>query len=182
MKRNSSRRLERTEIDHYLSLLYEELHSFVSRKMGRAPAPLSCTEILNEACLRLIEQGQAMNDTGHFKAIAAITTHQVLVDEARKRHAKKRGGDRGKVTLHDEHALSHDAPLDLLDLDSALSRFKEIRPRQSEVVVLRFFGGLSYSEIGEAMGISPETAKEYWKFAKCWLRRELKRGVETKNE
>ncbi len=148
-------------------------------KMRGYRSTLRPTEVLNEACLRLLQHKGSWKDTGHVRALAALNIQEVLVDHVRSRNARKRGGDLCRVPLAEGHALARNAPIDTLDLDDALKRLAEKRPKQCEVVVLRYFRGLSFNEIARVMNSKPDTAKKYWGFARAWLKRELLKDRNT---
>lgn len=163
-------------------LLYEELRRLAARKIGRefGPQTLQATALVHEAYMRLIpDRDLEWNDKAHFLAIAARSMRQVLVDRARARHAGKRGGRDVPVTLSDALLDRIGGPdsapgtVDLIALDTALDKLNALDPKQSEMVELRFFGGLTIEETAEAMRCSPATVKRLWTFAQAWLRREL---------
>jgi RNA polymerase sigma factor (TIGR02999 family) len=109
----------------------------------------------------------------HFFALSAQLMRRILVDHARKRNYAKRGGDRHKVALDEELAISPDRDADLIELDTALSKLALIDERKGKIVELRFFGGMSVEETAEALSVSPITIKRDWKMAKAWLYDEL---------
>ena len=134
----------------------------------------AATALINEVYLRLVDVQQASwQDRAHFFALCALAMRQILVDYARRRGSAKRGG--GQVTIELEEGLGHGSTpeVKLLELDDALNRLATLDPRKSQVVELRFFGGLSVGETAEALKISPETVHRDWKFARAWLYGEL---------
>ena len=160
-------------------LLHDELHRIAVACMAREsdPCTLQPTALVNEAYLRLMDVDRiAWRDRTHFLAMAARTMRRVLVDAARARGSRKRGGDATRVTFDDLTLATADglAP-DLLDLDGALERLASLHPRPHDVVELRFFGGLNVDEAATVLGVSPDTVKRDWRFAKMWLLRELTR-------
>ena len=164
--------------DELVPLLYSELRRLASSYLRREPAghTLQPTALVNEAYLKLIEQRDARWDgRTHFIGIAARVMRQVLVDHARRNHALRRGGSKPNLTLDDAIAYSQEQPGDLLAIDHLLSRLAELDPRQSRVVELRIFGGLSVEETASALDISPATVKREWAMAKAWLTREFGR-------
>ena len=141
---------------------------------------LQATALVNEAYLRLIQLKHIRwQDRAHFFAMAARMMRRILVDFARARRNEKRGGAWRKVSLHEALLVSADAGHDLVALDEALSVLEATHPRKSQVVELRFFGGLTLEESAEALHISIDTVKRDWRFAKLWLLRELKRTSST---
>jgi RNA polymerase sigma factor (TIGR02999 family) len=136
---------------------------------------LQPTALVHEAYLRLIDStGIDWKGRAHFFAVAALQMRRVLVEHARARRAKKRGGTR--VTLDEAIAPAPDDVLDVLALDEALTRLAGRSERQCRVVELRFFAGLSVKETAFVMGISETTVKEQWRLARARLRRELSRN------
>ena len=151
----------------------ENLHrlaaSYLSRE--RSDHTLQPTALVNEAYLRLIDQnGVAWENRAQFFGIAAQMMRRILVNHARDRHAEKRGGpDILRVSLDDAISFFEERDVNLVALDEALTRLEEMDPRQSQIVELRFFGGLTIEETAEALDISPATVKRDWVSAKAWL-------------
>jgi RNA polymerase sigma factor (TIGR02999 family) len=136
---------------------------------------LQVTALVHEAYLRLVDQQQVdWGSRAHFFGVAAKIMRSILIDHARRRRAAKRGGAVPQVTLGAAvEDVSSGANLDLLALDEALIRLAEYDPRKSQVVELRYFGGLSLEEVAEVLGVSLATAKRDWITARAWLKREL---------
>jgi RNA polymerase sigma factor (TIGR02999 family) len=157
-------------------LVYAELRRIAGRYMAgeRNGHTLQASALVNEAFLKLVDVRRIhWQNRAHFFAMSAQLMRRILVDWARRKHFQKRGGDALKVTL-DENVISpSDRPLDLVALDDALKTLAEANPRVSQVVELRYFGGLTENETAEALRISPDTVLRDWKFAKAWLHREL---------
>jgi RNA polymerase sigma factor (TIGR02999 family) len=145
----------------------------------RAGQSLQATALVHEAYLRLVDTRQVnWQSRAHFLAMAARLMRRVLVDKARARGYQKRGAGAIHVTLTD--ALhSTEKSHDLLSLDEALDSLAAVDERKSQVVELRFFGGLSVAETAAALGVSPETVMRDWKLARAWLRRALTRENTT---
>jgi RNA polymerase sigma factor (TIGR02999 family) len=165
-----------------LPLLYEELRRLASAHMAREPSgsTLQPTALVHEAYLRLLGDSEVRwRDRGHFFAAAALAMRRILVDRARERASLKRGGDVaraggdavGEVAAPDGTDATD--PIDLLALDSALDRLNAHDPRQAEVVMLRYFAGLTIEQTAQALALSTGTVKNEWTFARAWLRREL---------
>ena len=163
-------------IQKLLPVVYNELRGMAANYMHRERRghTLQATELVNEAYLKLITQ-EALNfkNRSHFFAIAALAMRQILVDYAKQRSAKKRGGDLQKVSLDDTAILSDDRAEHLLALDAALKKLEQIDKRQGKIVILRYFTGLTIEETAEALEISPVTVKREWRMAKAWLHHEL---------
>lgn len=153
---------------------YEALRAVAAAylRRERADHTLQPTGLVHEAFLKVGGPGNWGSQT-HFQAVAASAMRQILVDHARARRTRKRGGDRLHVTLSDRVATDPAAPFDMLALDDALCQLEALDARKSRVVELRFFGGMTCSEIGTTLGISPRTAEADWYFARAWLRDKL---------
>ena len=135
---------------------------------------LQATALVNEAFLRLTEARRVRwQDRAHFLGISARLMRRVLVDHARAKGYRKRGGGAMRVTLVDGLVASPEAPLDLLALDRALEALAAVDLRKSRVIELRYFGGLSVEETADVLHVSPDTVKRDWRLAKLWLLHEL---------
>ncbi len=160
-----------------IPLVYDELHRLAEHYMRneRVGHTLQPTALINEAYMRLASAEKAdWQHRAHFVAVAAGTMRRVLIDHARKRKAAKRGGEQAALPLEDNlEFLSEERPEELIALDEALTRLQELDPRQSQVVELRFFGGLTVEETAEVLGISPKTVKRDWAVARAWLHGEM---------
>ncbi len=160
--------------DELMPLVYEELRRLAHKciRRERPGHTLQTSALLNEAYLRLVDQKNIhWQDRAHFFGIAARLMRQVLVDYARKRRYAKRGGDARRVPLDEAMIVSKERAADVVALDDALKSLAEIDPRQSQIVELRFFGGLSIEETAEVLAVSPGTVMRDWTLAKAWLRR-----------
>lgn len=153
---------------------YEALRGVAAAylRRERADHTLQPTGLVHEAFLKVGGPGNWGSQT-HFQAVAATAMRQILVDHARARRTRKRGGDRLRVTLSDRVATDPAAAFDMLALDDALRQLEALDARKSRVVELRFFGGMTCAEIGATLGISPRTAEADWYFARAWLRDKL---------
>lgn len=160
-------------------IVYGELRQLAGGmfRAQHASHTLQPTALVNEAFLRLVDQTAiTWESRAHFFAVAARAMRQILVDHARRRHRLKRGGDGVRLTLHEAAAPLDDSPPELLDLDDALTKLEQLDPRQSQVVDLRFFGGLTVAEVALVMELSKTTVETEWRMASAWLKRELTRG------
>jgi len=163
-------------LDQLLPLVYQELRRLARNHMRRERAghPLQTTALVNEAYIRLIDQRQVKwQNRSHFFAIAAQAMRRILVSMARARFAARRGGMDQPVSLDEAVIFSPDRSAQLVALDEALQSLAVLDARQSRVVELRFFGGLSVEETAHVLGVSAETVMRDWKRAKAWLYREL---------
>lgn len=161
--------------DELVAIVYAELHGLASHYMRneRDDHTLQPTALVHEAYMRLMDQRSvSWQNRSHFFGIASQAMRRILVDHARKRRASKRhGGER--VTLDESVSAPPVQSLDVIALDSALTRLAELNERQASVVELRFFGGLDIDQTAEALGISPATVKRDWTFARAFLQREM---------
>jgi RNA polymerase sigma factor (TIGR02999 family) len=157
-------------------LVYDDLRRIARRQLGgRAPRTLRPTELVHEVWMKLAAAGApAAVDRAHFLAIAARAMRQVLVDDARRRGADKRGGGWRRATLSDGSWVADVAPEDLLALNDALDA---LEPRQRAVVECRFFGGMEDAEIAAVLGVTDRTVRRDWVKARAWLYRALGSGA-----
>ncbi len=166
--------------DQLIPLVYEGLRQLAGRYLSqeRPGHTLQPTALVHEAYLQLVDQRQVRwQNRAHFFGVAATLMRRILMEHARNRQAAKRGGSAQKVSLDEAAALPLRQDVDLLALDDALTSLTALDARQSRVVELRFFGGLTVEEIGEVLGVSPTTVKREWRLAKAWLARELDRKI-----
>jgi RNA polymerase sigma-70 factor (ECF subfamily) len=162
------------------TVVYDELRRIAAGylRRERPDHTLQPTALVHEAYLRLVEQPeQNWQNRAHFFGIGAHLMRQILVDHARKRDADKRGGGEAALALEDFDvaAPSVQRPEDLIALDDALCKLEELDHRQSRIVELRFFGGLTEEEISHLLGISVRTVKRDWSVARAWLYAEIKK-------
>ena len=162
--------------DEAWGAVYEEVRRIAHRELARrGGATLSTTGLIHEAYVKLAApDARDVQDRSHFYALACRAMRQVLVDRARRRNAGKRGGGEAAVTLHAEAVPAPEVrDQKLLDLDEALARLATVNPRLVQVVECRFFGGLSFPETAETLGISLRTAERDWGRARAHLYRML---------
>jgi RNA polymerase sigma factor (TIGR02999 family) len=167
---------DRSALERLMPLVYEELHRQAHRYMGREQPgqTLQTTALVHEAYVRLIDvKGVDWQDRGHFYALCGRIMRRILVDFARSRNYQKRGGQIPHIELEEAATVTAVAGSDVLAVDEALKRLSLLDMRKSEVVEMRFFGGLTVEEIAEALQMSPETVMRDWRLAKAWLLREL---------
>jgi len=158
-----------------LPVVYDELRRLAGHYMRqeRPDHTLQSTALVHEAYLRLEKQGKTpFKDRAHFVAICAQLMRQILVEYARKHRAAKRDG--GVKLELDETLAFKSKDLDLVALDDVLRELARLNPQQSQIVELRFFGGLSIEETSQALNLSPATVKRHWEMARIWLHRRLK--------
>jgi RNA polymerase sigma factor (TIGR02999 family) len=166
--------------EQLLPLVYEELRKLAAQKLAQeAPGQtLQATALVHEAYLRLVdvEQARHWDSRGHFFAAAAEAMHRVLIDNARRRHSQRRGGEVERRTLEGLDAAAPASNEELLAVDEALTRLQEVAPSKAELVKLRYFGGLTIPEAARVLGISVTTANRHWAYARAWLHEELAAG------
>ena len=170
---------DRKALDALLPLVYQELRRLAHFQLRneRPDHTLQSAALVHEVYLRLIGLNPPQWESRtHFFAIAAQLMRQILVDYARRHVAAKRGGGACKLSLEEATVLSKQKDVDVLSLDDALNALAKIDPRQSRVVELRFFAGLSLAEISEALEIAPATVQRDWTTARAWLHREISRN------
>src|SRR5262245_10024624 len=164
--------------EQLLPLVYDELRQLAAARMAeeRVDHTLQPTALVHEAYLRLVEgaPNAGWDSRGHFFAAAAEAMRRILVDAARTRGARKRGGAWKRIDLNHVDPVGQAAPDDLLELDDTLDKLARQDPRAAQLLKLRFFAGLSIEQAGESLGLSRTTAYERWAFARAWLYNELK--------
>ena len=165
-------------LERLMPMVYDELRRLAGHYMRseRKEHTLQATALVNEAYIRLVEMKVSWQDRAHFFAVAARLMRRLLVDHARSHHRAKREGDAVKVTLGEALEVSSGPASDVLAVDEALTRLAEFDPRKSEILELRYFGGLNNEEVAEALNISRATVQRDLRLAKTWLIRELRRG------
>jgi RNA polymerase sigma factor (TIGR02999 family) len=165
-------------LDKLMPLVYQELHRLAHQYMARERPEhtLQTSALLNEAYLRLVDQNNVRwQNRAQFFGIAAKLMRQILVDHAKQRHRAKRGGDARHVPLDEAVIVSPERAAEMMALDEALKNLATIDHRKSQILELRFFGGLSIEETAEVLGVSPGTVMRDWTLAKAWLRIEMAR-------
>ena len=162
-----------------LPLVYAELRALAEARMRQVPSghTLQPTALVHEAYLRLIDSGaredQAWNGRGHFFGAAAQAMRDILVEQARRKGRIKHGGDRRRIDLEHAEVGAEEQQEDMLALDEALTRLEREDARKAQIVMLRYFAGLSQKETADILGVSERTVEREWKYIKVWLRREM---------
>jgi RNA polymerase sigma-70 factor (ECF subfamily) len=170
---------DKAALDELIPVVYAELRRLAKRYMGREREnhTLQTSALINEAYLRLVDQQSVeWKDRAHFFAVSAQIMRHILVDHARKYQSDKRGAGAQKLPLDDAAVNNQQKAAELVALEEALNDLAAIDHRQSQIVELRFFGGLTVEETAEVLKVSPITVKREWRTAKAWLR-----GVAAKN-
>jgi RNA polymerase sigma factor (TIGR02999 family) len=169
-----------------LPLVYEELRKLAAAKLAQEKPgqTLQATALVHEAYVRLVgggepksgefgRQSKKWDSRGHFFAAAAEAMRRILVDNARRKKAEKRGNDPGRHELHGIEIAAEEIPEDLVALDEALRDFAAIDKPAADLVHLRYFAGLSIPDAAETLGISPRKAARLWAYARAWLRQKI---------
>lgn len=177
---------ERVEADEprpardLLPLVYDELRRLAARELAReSPGhSLAPTGLVHEAYIRLAKQGDdhLWDHPGHFYSAAAEAMRRILIERARARRCKKRGGDFIRRDLNQANVALPEVDEDLCALDDALVRLERVQPRLAELVKLRFFAGLTVARAAEVLSVSPRTADSDWAYARAWLLADLSDG------
>lgn len=169
--------VDRTALDHLFSITYEELRRLASSvRRGDPSATLNPTALVNEAWMKMAKSPEIASASRlHFKRIAARAMRQILIEAARRRHARKRGGGPDvTVNFEDSYQKTPSCGDDLLRLDRALDELALMNPRQATLVESRFFGGLDIPETATLLNVSEATILRDWRAAKAWLAHELR--------
>jgi RNA polymerase sigma factor (TIGR02999 family) len=166
--------------EQLLPLVYDELRRLAAQKLAQeAPGQtLQATALVHEAYVRLVDvdKAQRWDSRGHFFAAAAEAMRRILVENARRHQAAKRGGGLERIDLPELAESATDDPVDLVALDEALKRLETLHPQKAQVVKLRFFAGCRLEEAAQLLGISRSTAQRHWTYARAWLFGQLNRG------
>jgi RNA polymerase sigma factor (TIGR02999 family) len=163
---------KREALDKLLPLVYDELRQLAERylRRERKDHTLQATALVHEAYLKLIDQRSVhWQNRAHFFGVAAQAMRRILVDHARGHQAVKRGSGDIKISLDENLLVSDERAAELVALDDAMNALAEIDPQKSQIVELRFFGGLSIEETAEVLGIGTATVIRQWRMAKAWL-------------
>ena len=166
----------KSALDELMPVVYDELRRLAQKYLSRERPDhtLQTTALVHEAYLRLVDQKAVdWQNRAQFFGLAAQMMRRILINHAKDRRAKKRQGYALRVSLDDAVNFFEKAELDLTALDEALNELAQLDPQQTQIVEMRFFGGLTIEEVSDVLEISPATAKREWDSAKLWLRRQL---------
>lgn len=173
-------------LDRLLPLVLHELHQLARHYLSteRPGHTLQPTALVNEAYLRLVgDQARDWRDRAHFVGVTAGIMRRILIDHARRKQARKRGGDGECLQVQEElDGISSEEAEQLIALDTALERLDKVNPRHRQVVELRYFGGLSLEETAEALNVAPITVKRDWRVARAWLKGQVRPETLVRNE
>jgi RNA polymerase sigma factor (TIGR02999 family) len=169
--------------DRLLPLVYDELRKLAAAQLAQEQPgqTLQPTALVHEAYLRLVggANPEHWNSRGHFFAAAAVAIRRILIDNARRKHSQKRGGDLVRRELEDLPLPLPEPREDLLALDEALRKLAALHPQAAELVQLRYFAGLTLPEAAQTLGISASRGRRLWTYARTWLRREVEGAGEN---
>jgi RNA polymerase sigma factor (TIGR02999 family) len=164
--------------ERLLPLVYDELRKLAAQRLAQEKPgqTLQATALVHEAYLRLVdvEQAQHWQSRGHFFAAAAEAIRRILVENARRKGRRKRGGDWGRWDIQLNEPGTEGPDVDLVAVDEALTELAKEHPEKAELVQLRYFAGLTLAEAASALGISTATADRRWRYARAWLARQLR--------
>jgi RNA polymerase sigma factor (TIGR02999 family) len=163
-------------LEELMPLIYEELRKMARRYMRQQNSghTLQTTALIHEAYLRMVKQKEKhFQNRTHFFGVAAQAMRHILVDYARARHTDKRGGGARPISLEEAALVTQERAAELIAFDDALKELELLSNRQSQVVELRYFGGLSVEETAAVLEVSPDTVMRDWSMAKTWLHRAL---------
>ncbi len=167
----------RDGVQDLMPLVYDELREIAHRRLSRRSTgdTLNTTALVHEAYLKMVDQTNAnWQDRAHFFAAASRAMRFIVIDYVRRHMAAKRGGGQANLPLHDLQVAGDQKAEELLHLNEALKRLEKVSSRLGQLIEYKFFGGLTFQEIGEVMNISERTAKRDWARARLWLFREMK--------
>jgi RNA polymerase sigma factor (TIGR02999 family) len=166
--------------EQLLPLVYEELRKLAAAKLAheKPGQTLQATALVHDAYLRLVdvEKAQHWDSRGHFFGAAAEAMRRILVDQARQKQTKRRGGGLQRHAMEHVEIAAAEPSLDIVAVNEALIRFEQIDKLKADLVKLRYFAGLTIPQAAEALGVSSATADRYWAYARAWLHAELKKG------
>jgi RNA polymerase sigma factor (TIGR02999 family) len=166
--------------EQLLPLVYDELRKLAAQKLAQEKPgqTLQATALVHEVYVRLIdvEEVQHWDSRGHFFAAAAEAMRRILIDQARRKRSRQRGGGLRRHAVEHVEIVAPEPSVDLLAVNEALERFEKMDKLKAELVKLRYFAGLTIPQAAEALGISSTTADRYWAYARAWLHAELKKG------
>jgi RNA polymerase sigma factor (TIGR02999 family) len=165
----------RQALDELMPLVYDELRRLAARSLysERPDHTLRATALVHEAYMRMMNANVDWHDRAHFYAVASRMVRRILVEYARTNNREKRGGGAARIPLDEVIVISPEAADIVVELDEALDRLSKHDQRKGDIVQLLYFGGMTYDETADALGISPATVHREMRLAKAWLYREL---------
>ena len=166
----------RSRVGRLMEIVYGELHDLAGHYLAQEDThhTLQPTALVHEAYLKLVKQREAeWQGRSHFRAIGSQAMRRILVDHARAKSRRKRGGGLRQIPLDENLTISTQRPEEILALDEALTKLAELDADQAKIVECRFFAGMTMAEIAEALGMSKRSVERQWTMIRAWLRREL---------
>jgi RNA polymerase sigma factor (TIGR02999 family) len=178
MSGDPNNREDQGEVKTWSTALHDELRHLAATQLARQPPgqTLQATALVHEAWLKLGGSDQRWRNRAHFFGAAAEAMRQILIDQARRKAARRHGGGQQRVELTESKIIGGAPEDELLAVNEALDRLAAHDAAKAELVKLRYFVGLTLPQAAEALGVSEPTAKRYWAYARAWLYREMKRG------
>jgi RNA polymerase sigma-70 factor, ECF subfamily len=168
---------DRSGVSRLMVLLYDDLKTMASKFLSRESVShtFQPTDLVNESFLKLVDQTKvSWQGKTHFMAVSAQAMRRILVDHARTKHRKKRGGkDRIRLQLREDHAFSLECPDEILFVDEMLEKLAKLDPLHAQILEYRLFGGLSMKEIGDVLGVCSRTVERHWAMVRAWFLREV---------
>ncbi len=169
-----------SDTDRLMEIVYDDFRKLAKGYIQSGPpgGTLQPTALVHEAFLRLVDQNDVdWSGRSHFFSVGAIAMRQILVDQARRNSAEKRGGNRHRIVLDETIAVSPRSDEDVIVIDDALVKLARLSVRSARIVEMRFFAGMGMQEVAEALGVSRSTVQKEWAAASVWLRREISIAV-----
>jgi len=169
---------DRSGVSRLMSALYDDLRTLASKFLSRESSShtFQPTDLVNESFLKLVDQTKvSWQGKTHFMAVSAQAMRRILVDHARTKHRKKRGGrDRLRLQLREDHAFSLECPDEIIFVDEILAKLDKLDPLHARILEFRLFGGMGMKEIGEVLGVCSRTVERHWAMVRAWFLRELR--------
>jgi RNA polymerase sigma factor (TIGR02999 family) len=169
---------DRSGVSRLMSALYDDLRTLASKFLSRESSShtFQPTDLVNESFLKLVDQTKvSWQGKTHFMAVSAQAMRRILVDHARTKHRKKRGGrDRLRLQLREDHAFSLECPDEIIFVDEILAKLDKLDPLHARILEFRLFGGMDMKEIGEVLGVCSRTVERHWAMVRAWFLRELR--------
>lgn len=169
---------DRSGVRRLMSVMYDDLRSLASKFLSRESSghTFQPTDLVNESFLKLVDQTRvSWQGKTHFLAISAQAMRRILVDHARTKHRKKRGGrDRIRLQLREDHAFSLECPEEIIFVDEILAKLEKLDPLHARILEFRLFGGMGMQEIGEVVGVCSRTVERHWAMVRAWFLREIR--------
>lgn len=168
---------DKSGVGRLMTVLYDDLKTLASRFLSRESSghTFQPTDLVNESFLKLVDQNRiSWQGKTHFMAVSAQAMRRILVDHARTKYRKKRGGrGRFRMELREDHGFTLDRPEEIIAIDEALTKLAGLDPTHAQILELRLFGGLGMREIGDVLSVSSRTVERHWAMIRAWVLKEL---------